>query len=83
MIPPNVDVLKAVFRLQSNKDFADFLKWMEESLQRQSIDNAFNTEMVTIYQTQGRCLELIAILEHIRGSHDRLKEIEKVSPGMI
>jgi len=84
MIAPDKDVIMAVFRLKSDPGFQRVVKWMQDSLTKQSIDNNGERDDVLYRQMQGRNLEIEDQLNYIRDAEktlESLKEPQKDKPA--
>ncbi len=83
MLKPDDDVIRALKNLQGNISFERFVKWIDESLSTQAIDNCSSIGEITI-KVQGRCLELREILNYINNVDNflvNLRQNDKIKNG--
>jgi len=67
MLKPSTETIKAIINLESNPFWKEVVKWLNDSLISQSIQNNKNRGEDTI-KMQGRNIEIAELLHHIKES---------------
>ena len=67
MIDPDKETLKSIIALQRNQDFIKVMKWFNDSLMIQSIENNGSVGETTRVN-QGRNLELQDFIDNVAGA---------------
>lgn len=68
MIKPSESIIRALGQLENNPAWQEIVKWIDDSLVKQSIDNNYKSGEETI-KNQGRNLELDELVKHISKTH--------------
>lgn len=76
MIKPDEKIIRAILNLHGDVSWMCIIEWISNSLINQSVDNNKNSGEMSI-KGQGRNLELIDLLNHIKKAPEYLKNLKK------